>query len=144
MPRSAESGFAKNWPRAYRSSILRSAVAVLVRERFSNLSDLEPHRVAIVVADGSKLFSLLACGMRILWSAPMSENLRVDFDCLFEGYMHDAQRGFVTKRSQFNILTTWLTTQFPEMTWPEMDFCEGDNMSPLGTSCVDTFGFQPD
>ena len=30
------------------------------------------------------------------------------------------------------------------MTWPEMDFCEGDKMPRLGTSCVDTFGFQPD
>ncbi len=80
-------------------------VVLLVRERFSDLSDLEPHRVAIVVAEGSKLFSPLACGMRSVWSAPLSENFRVDFDCLFEGYMHDAQRCFVTKPSQFNILT---------------------------------------
>ncbi len=80
-------------------------VVILVRERFSNLSDLEPHRVAIVVADGSKLFSPLACGMRSLWSAPMSENFRVDFNCLFEGYMHDAQRRFGAKPSKFNILT---------------------------------------
>ena len=77
----------------------------LDQERLGHFGNLEPHRVAIVVADGSKLFTLLARGVRSLWSVPMSENFRVDFDCLFEGYMHDAQRGFVTKRSQFNILT---------------------------------------